>query len=178
MYINTQVLTQLWNETYYCICPNRSAVRECKGLGARLKILILKPVVWLLQGFGCTSKNFNIKAYRLVSTRVVYIRIFHVFMVTGTTWTFTYMAVAICTCVTPKGAWILLYLDDLLMFYQAFGVNLSFSRYGIFVAGGVCASIRSHCVSKRTYMVHVTCGELCCTWFQSQWQPRVIVTLA
>ncbi len=30
-----------------------------------------------------------------------------------------------------------LFLDDLLMFYQAFGVNLSSNKSGMFVAGGV-----------------------------------------
>ncbi len=33
----------------YRICPNRSTVRECKGLGARLLISTIKPVVWYLQ---------------------------------------------------------------------------------------------------------------------------------
>ncbi len=37
----------------------------------------------------------------------------------------------------PNGAYyiahILLFLDDLLMFYQAFGMNLSFNRCGMFV---------------------------------------------
>ncbi len=40
----------------------------------------------------------------------------------------------------------LLFLDNLLMFYQAFGVNLSFNRCDMFVAGGACASI-SYCTS-------------------------------
>ncbi len=33
-------------------------------------------------------------------------------------------------------AQIILLLDDLLKFYQAFGMNLSFNKCGIFVAGG------------------------------------------
>ncbi len=37
---------------------------------------------------------------------------------------------------------ILLFLDNLSMFYQAFGVNLSFDKCGMLVAGGACASIR------------------------------------
>ena len=41
-----------------------------------------------------------------------------------------------------------LFLDDLLMFYQAFGVNLMCYVF----AGGACASNRD-CASIRTYMV-------------------------
>ncbi len=33
----------------YCVCPNRSAVRECKGLGALLLISTIKRVIWYLQ---------------------------------------------------------------------------------------------------------------------------------
>ena len=45
---------------------------------------------------------------------------------------------------------ILLFLNDLLMLYQAFCVNLSFNRCGMFVAGGACTSIR-YCASIRIY---------------------------
>ncbi len=59
---------------------------------------------------------------------------------------------------------ILLFLHDLLLFYQAFSVNLSFNRCGMFVAGGVCPSVR-YCASTRTYsvftkMVHTTLPTL------------------
>ncbi len=44
---------------------------------------------------------------------------------------------------------ILLFYDDLLMFYQTFGVSLSLSQCGRFVAGGVSTSTR-YCASIRT----------------------------
>ncbi len=49
--------------------PNRSAVHESNGLGARLQ-------------------NFNNKACRLVPTRVVYVHV--VYTIMGKTWTFVY----------------------------------------------------------------------------------------
>ncbi len=36
-------------EKAYHICPNRSAVHKCKGLGARLLISTIKPVIRYLQ---------------------------------------------------------------------------------------------------------------------------------
>ncbi len=48
----------------------------------------------------------------------------------------------------------LLFHDDLLMFYQAFGVSLSFDRCGMLVAGGPYTSVR-YCASIRTYMYTV-----------------------
>ncbi len=95
---------------------NRSAVRECKVLGACLK-------------------TFNNKACRPVHTTVVYI--IYIFTVTGTMWTFLYKEVPICACVgrQPNGreyiARILPFLDNLLMFYQAFGVSLSLAVYEV-----------------------------------------------
>ncbi len=60
----------------------------------------------------------------------------------------------ICGSQTDQNiARILLFLDDLLMFYQPSGVNLSFNRCGMFVAGGACASIR-YCISIRIYVVN------------------------
>ncbi len=51
-------------------------------------------------------------------------------------WTFVYKEVAICRSETDRNiARILLFHDNLLMFYQAFGVNLSFNRCGMFVGG-------------------------------------------
>ncbi len=47
---------------------------------------------------------------------------------------------------------ILLFRDDLLMFCEAFGVNLSFNRCDKFVAGGACLSSR-YCTSIKTYTV-------------------------
>ena len=47
---------------------------------------------------------------------------------------------------------ILLFLDNLLMFYPAFGVNLSLNRCGMFVAGRACTSIR-YCAS----IMSITC---------------------
>ncbi len=45
------------------------------------------------------------------------------------------------------GSWniaqILLFFDDLLMLYQAFGVHMSFNRCGRFVAGGVECLLRT-----------------------------------
>ena len=78
----------------------------------------------------------------------------HIYMVTVTTWTFVYKEVAICACAAAKRTrnitQILLSLDDLLMFYQAFGVNLSFNRCGMFVAGRAYTSIRG-CTSIQCY---------------------------
>ncbi len=53
---------------------------------------------------------------------------------------------------------ILLFLNDLL-FYQAFGVNLSCKRCGMFDAGGYCTSIR-YCTSVRTYVCATCAMEL------------------
>ncbi len=53
---------------------------------------------------------------------------------TGTMWTFVYMEMVICTCVVPKQTQILLlglFLQDLLIFYQAFGVNFT-AAVGVF----------------------------------------------
>ncbi len=117
----------------YRICPNRSAVCEYKGLGAR-------PI------------NFNNTDCRLLPSPVVYI----IFMVTGSTWTFVYKEVAICAYAPAKRTRISLEFYCLLtiffMFYQAFGVNLSLHRCGMFVVGGACASIR-YCASICTYSV-------------------------
>ena len=44
-------------------------------------------------------------------------------------------------------AQILVFLDNLLMFYQAFGVNL----IRLFIAGGACTSIQD-CASTRAYI--------------------------
>ena len=44
-----------------------------------------------------------------------------------------------CASQRPDIIQILLFLDDLLMFYQAFGMNLSLNMCGIFIAGwGLC----------------------------------------
>ncbi len=56
-------------------------------------------------------------------------------------------------------AQILLFLGNLLMFYQAFSVNLSFNKCVMFVAGAGCTSIR-YCVSLRTYIRYTLC------WYQ------------
>ncbi len=42
----SEYLTYICHPIYiYCICPNISTVRECKGLGAHLLISIINPVV-------------------------------------------------------------------------------------------------------------------------------------
>ncbi len=68
-------------------------------------------------------------------------------------WTFVYKEVLICTCTAVKADWnitqILLFLDDLLMFYQAFGVNL---MWYFCCLGGAGAAIRD-CASIGTYTV-------------------------
>ena len=92
--------------------PNRSAVRECKDLDMHLK-------------------NFNNKG---------------LLTVTGTTNDFCLLGSAdlhMCCSQTDQNiAGILFFLNNLLMFYQAFGLNLSFNHEcGMFVAGGACASI-------------------------------------
>ncbi len=47
-----------------------------------------------------------------------------------------------CSQMDQNIAGILFFLNNLLMFYQAFGLNLSFNHEcGMFVAGGACASI-------------------------------------
>ena len=88
-------------------------MRECKGLGALLL-------------------NFNNKACLLVPTTVACICIL---MVTGTTRPFVYKDMAICTCPAAKqtriNRLILLFLDDLLMLCQAFGMNLSITYSGL-----------------------------------------------
>ncbi len=63
-------------------------------------------------------------------------------------WQFTHMW-------QPNGnsTQILLFIDDILIVYQAFGVNLSFNRCGVFVVGRACISVR-YCISItciRTY---------------------------
>ncbi len=63
---------------------------------------------------------------------------------------------SICTCVTAKQTSISLefycLFDVLFMFYQAFGMNLSFDRCSMFVAGVARKSIR-YCASIRMNMV-------------------------
>ena len=97
-----------------------------------------------MQGLRYAFKNFNNKTCRLVPASVVLMR------------GFVYKEVAICACTAAKQTGIslkfLLLLDDLLMFYQALGMNLSFNRCDIFVAGGACVSIR-YCAAIRTYTV-------------------------
>ncbi len=74
-------------------------------------------------------------------------------MVRGTTWIFVYKEVANLRSQTDWNiAQMLLFLDNLLIFYQAFSVNLTFNRCGMFVAGGGCTFIRD-CASIRTYTV-------------------------
>ncbi len=74
---------------------------------------------------GCTSKNFNnILTVVWLPTTVVYI---HIYTVTGTTWTCVYWEVAICACGADNIARFLLFLGNLLMFYQTFGVYFPFN---------------------------------------------------
>ncbi len=46
----------------------------------------------------------------------------------------------------------LLFLGDVLIFYQELAVNLSFSCCGMFAAGGTCMSIKNY-VSTRMIML-------------------------
>ena len=108
-------------------------MRECKGLGARLI-------------------NFNNTACCLLPIIVVYIHIYgnmkHMDLCLQGSGDLHMRGSQTDQNITR----ILLFLDDLLIFYQAFGVNLSFNRCGMFVAGGTCMSIR-YCASIRTYAV-------------------------
>ena len=63
-------------------------------------------------------------------------------------------------------ALILLFLNHFFMFYQAFGVNLSFNRFGMFVTGGACMSIR-YCASIRTYSVSESHTNDTISWYTS-----------
>ncbi len=96
------------------ICPNRSAVHKCKGLGPCLK-------------------NFKYKAYGPVPTAVV---------CTGTHFCSerNYMDLCLqgignllmccCSQMDQNITQILLFLDDQLLFYQAFHVIFFFNRCG------------------------------------------------
>ncbi len=79
-------------------CSNRSAVRECKGsMGARLLISTIKPVIQYLQH---SKQEPHGPLQGSGNLRM-------------------------CGSQTDRNtARILVFLDDLLMFYQAFGVNL------------------------------------------------------
>ncbi len=104
------------------------------------------------KGLGAHLKKVNNTACRPVSTTVVY---------THTYGNRNHMDLCLpgsgglrmCSSQTIRNiTHILLFLDNLLMFYQAFGVNLSFNhvnRCGIFVVGVACTSI-GHCASIRT----------------------------
>ncbi len=96
------------------------------------------------------SKNFNNKACHPVPKPVV--SVFTVTMVTGTTWT-------VWQPNRPeyRSNFTVSSNDNLLVFYQAFGVDLSFNRScgtSMFVAGGgLRVNYRSYCTSIRTYSV-------------------------
>ena len=97
-------------------------------------------------------KNFNNKAYCLVPTTVVYM---HIYGSRNHMDPCLQGSGDLCMCGSQTDqniAQILPFLDNLLMFYQAVGVNLSFNRCDMFVAGGACAFIR-YCASIRTYLV-------------------------
>ncbi len=82
--------------------PNRSTVRECKGLGAHLLISTIKPVIRYLQYAYIYGKQ---EPRGPLFTRKWYLRM--------------------CGSQTDQNtARILVFLDDILMFYQTFGVNL------------------------------------------------------
>ena len=89
------------------MCPNRSAMRECKGLGVHLLISIITPVIW--------------------NEQQLYIR---TFTVTGTTLDLYCLQGSgdLRMCSSQKTdrniTQILLFLDDLLMLFQAFALNL------------------------------------------------------
>ncbi len=106
-------------------------MREWKGLGVRLKISIMKPVIRYLQHYSVYTRTYDIRNM----------------------WTFVYKEVEICASAAARRTGISLefycfftFLDSLFMFYQAFGVNLSFNRCDIFLSGGSCMSIR-YCAS-------------------------------
>ena len=61
------------------------------------------------------SKKFNNKACHLVPTTPQYI---HVYMVTGTMWTFVYKEVAICACAAVKLTGISLKFTCFLMIFN------------------------------------------------------------
>ncbi len=113
----------------YRICPNRSTVRECKGLGVH-KACHLVPTTVVLCIFRSSDVHMCVSQTDWNITRI---------------WPF---------------------LNDFLMFYQAFGVNLSFDRCGMFVAGGACVFIRYR-ASNRSYTVSVLNAKHMCT--MGQW---------
>ncbi len=102
-----------------------------------------------MQVLGCVPKKFNNKACCPVPTTGVYTHIY------GNRNHMDLCLQGRCNLRMSDNqteqniAQILLFLDDPSMFYQAFGVSLSFNRRGMFVAGGSCASIR-YCTSIRT----------------------------
>ncbi len=77
----------------------------------------------------------------------------YAYTVTGTKWTFVYKEVTIVRMYSSQTdqniIQILLFLDNLLMIYQAFGVNLRLNNRCMFVARGACTSIR-YCAYIRT----------------------------
>ncbi len=106
-----------------------------------------------VQELGCTSKNVNNKACCRVTlpATVIYINKNHKNLCLQESGNLIAHA---RQPNRPEYAQMLLFLDDLLMFYEV-GASLSFNRCGIFVAGAACTSIR-YCASIRTYAVH-TC---------------------
>ncbi len=80
--------------------PNRSAVNECKSLGERLKMSIIKAVSGAYNSLGI---------YAII-----------VYMVRGTTWTFVQKEVEICTCADVRQPNVPEYRSNFYLFLMSF----------------------------------------------------------
>ncbi len=101
---------------WYHAHPNSSAVCECKGL-------------------GCMSNNFNIKAFWLIPVTQQHKHVYQYIVQEPCGPLFTRKQ-RFAHVRWPNGAkYCSDFVSDLLLFYQAFGINLPFSWCAMFVVG-------------------------------------------